>query len=315
METYHDMTQIRFPVERSGAKDREFSGGGIRGDVTGFSAASRSRMIRFMAKIRNQGDMLFLTLTYDDKAWSSGNGYFQRDFEAFRKRFERAHKRWSAIWRVEIKERKSGDLIGLQVPHFHLLVFTDRTGSDAQKESVRSNFVEWGKTAWHEITGSDDYHHLEFGFHCTALRNRKQAYSYVSKYVAKTDDDGIACGRRWGRIGTFDISCGEKNYLSSEEVVALKRLIKKWLKAKVRVPDQDAPQEEVEAWLIRMRKASRFARKFARIRDGDGFAVLGLGDNLREGDGFDFTAGFAQFLIEVKRQSAIANGEQIAWGS
>lgn len=253
---YADMLKVEtLPVE-NGVIERDSSrrGGGIRGTVSGFSKASRKRMIEFMAKVRNQGTMLFLTLTYDDMAWLVKSDAHHSDLEAFRKRFERAYPTWCALWRVEVKTRKSGILEGQDVPHFHMLIWTNEQHGDPDR--CAALFWKWGNVAWHEITGSAAPEHLEYGFHVTALKSRKHAYSYVSKYVAKEDDDTLEIGRRWGRIGNFDTSAGEVFRFNQDEYIEFRRLVKRWLR----------------------NRSTHYSRRFARQSSNKGCSVFGLGD-------------------------------------
>lgn len=260
--TYADMVKVEtLPVE-NGVIERDSSmrGGGLRGTVSGFSRASRKRMIEFMAKVRNQGTMLFLTLTYDDMAWLVKSDAHHSDLEAFRKRFERAYPTWCALWRVEVKTRKSGLLIGHDVPHFHMLIWTNESTNDP--DATAKAFWKWGNIAWHEITGSAAPEHLEYGFHVTALKSRKHAYSYVSKYVAKQDDDDLEIGRRWGRIGNFDTSAGEVFRFNQDEYIEFRRLVKRWLRS----------------------KNQRYSRRFARQSSGKGCTIFGLSDTIAGSD-------------------------------
>jgi len=257
-------------------------GGGIRGDIVGFSRAARKRMIEFMAKVRDEGDMYFVTMTYDDMSWLIKSNAHHDDFEAFRRRFERAFPNWKAIWRVEVKERKSGILTGQNVPHFHLLVFTGRHDDEQTQEAHAMGLQAWGVSAWGQILQTENSHFQEYGFHVSPVRNRKHAYSYVSKYIGKQDNDTIPCGRRWGRIGKFDTSHSETLTITEDEAIAFKRLVKRWLK----------------------NRNPKFAKRFAKVQSGAGFSVFGLGDCMYTTQHFGILCGYDQFIVEVRRQSA-----------
>lgn len=258
VQIYADLLKVKHTVQDAGLTELKSmnGGGGLRDTVQGFSRASRKRLIEFMAKVRNTESMMFLTMTYDDAAWIAKTDDHQRDIEAFRKRFERQFPTWKALWRVELKERKSGDLIGQVVPHFHMLIWTDKIRSENSMDALSNSFLGWGAIAWQEITNSHDDNHLQYGFHCTPVRNRKHAYKYVSKYIAKEDMDNYEIGRRWGRIGKFDCTVGEEFRLDRDEYVQFRRLVKKWLN----------------------NKNKSFAKKFARQSPEKGCAVFGLGD-------------------------------------
>ena len=289
------MLKVTSPDSLNGKMDRrtDFAGGGIRGDIVGFSRASRKRMIEFMAKVRNQGDMYFVTMTYDDMSWLLKHDDHHSDFEAFRRRFERAFPNWSAIWRVEVKERQTGALQGQNVPHFHLLVFTHRSDDDETKEAHAHGLQAWGVSAWGQILQAENPHFQNYGFHVQPVRNRKHAYSYVSKYIGKVDDDRIQAGRRWGRIGDFDTSCSETITLTDDEAIAFKRLVKRWLR----------------------NRNKGFSRRFNRGGKVSGYTVFGLGDTETEGTLRDMFGGYNQFIVEVKRQSHCQREQERGYGT
>lgn len=277
---YADMITVKYPDYANGVidRDRTFSGGGIRGNICGFSRASRKRMIEFMAKVRNYGDMYFVTMTYDDMSWLQKHDDHHSDFEAFRRRFERAFPNFRAIWRVEVKERLSGILKGNNVPHFHLLVFTNRRDSDEDKEANEQGLQAWGVGAWGEILHAENPSFTTYGFHVNQVRSRKHAYSYVSKYIAKMDEDGIEAGRRWGRIGQFDTTSSESLVLSDDEALEFKRMVRKWLK----------------------NRNKEFQRKLARTRNCTGYSIFGLGDTLQNGTNAGLFSLFSRMVIQAK---------------
>jgi len=305
LEVFADMIKVSMPDDRNGVKPRGRSGGasvfhkpefpfggviglnlncrpgGTRSSIAGFSRASRKRMIEFMARVRHNGSMLFLTMTYDDLSLVRDDLDLKAEFEAFRRRFERAFPTWAALWRIELQTRKSGIHEGKQVPHYHLLVFTEEKYEDAYLKTIAESFQSWGAVAWQEITTSFDPAHLVYGFHVTPVRSRKHAYSYVSKYVGKEAHDHFEIGRRWGRIGTFEIAASETFVLDDQEHIALRRLIKRWLK----------------------NKNPQFARRFSRMSASAGFSVLGLGDTRADGSPMHMFSGVNRFIVEVKRQS------------
>jgi len=292
---YADMIKVSMPDEINGRRDRdpEKSGGGIRGDIVGFSRASRKRMIEFMAKVRDDGDLYFVTMTYDDYSWITHCGGHQDQWEAFRRRIERAYQVCKALWRVELKEHKSGDLIGQLVPHFHMLVWTGGYNTDENKEKVAKSLRDWGVKAWGEILETENPQFANYGFHVSSVRNRKHAYSYVSKYIGKQDDDDIPCGRRWGRIGKFDCLSSETICLTDDEATYFKRLVKRWLR----------------------NKNTKFAQRFSRVQSTAGYTVFGLGDGMSLDGDYSIIAGIHQFIVEVRRWSAENDAREAGHGN
>jgi len=251
-----------------------------RGSVRGFSRASRKRMIEFMAKVRDTGAMFFATLTYPDHCPHNDDGAWNADFEAFRRRFERAYPTYRAIWRMELVARKSGDYIGVICPHYHLLIFADRSMTENETEETNDTLWAWLSNNWFEIASQDDDRHLEHGSHCNPVRSRKHAYAYVSKYVAKKAEDGLEVGRRWGRIGAFDTSASETHRLTDDEYVIFRRLVKRWLRNRSRA----------------------YASRWAKQSPSAGCTVFGLGDTRSDGIPHDVCSPHWQFIVEAKRQ-------------
>lgn len=263
-----------------------------RGTIKGFSRASRKRMIEFMAKVRQPGAMLFLTMTYDDTSLQREDLDFKAEFEAFRRRFERAYPNWRALWRTELETRKSGALQGLDVPHYHMIVFTGMALDTVEHEAVAETFQGWGVPVWQEITSSHDENHLIYGYHVTPVRSRKHAYSYVSKYVGKCANDTHEIGRRWGRIGKFDTSESETFHLSDNEMIEFRRLIRKWLKG----------------------RNTRYSKRFARQSSHLGFTVFGLGDTGKSDDVISPFASCWQFIIAAQQTVAIKRAIERGYG-
>ncbi len=93
-----------------------------RGKISEFTAASRRRMMELMAKVQQTTVPFFVTLTYPDEFPLYREDY-KRHLETF---FDRLQRRWpgaSVIWKLEFKERKSGENKGKIAPHYHLFVY------------------------------------------------------------------------------------------------------------------------------------------------------------------------------------------------
>ena len=238
----------------------------VRGVIVGFQRRPRSRMIRTLAKIRNVNGGHFFTLTFPDAVWTrfdagdqSGMARFaKRKLAAFQKALVRFEESAGGIWRLEFKSRKSGQLIGVCVPHFHLLVFGIENASLGLLRF-------WLSDAWYSIVGSEDAHHLQAGTNCRELTSRRHAAAYVSKYVGKEENDDFAAGRRWGVFGALDQSASAEFDLDGDQWVQFKRLVRGWLKS----------------------RRSRFAVVLARMPAQVGASVLGLGDESSRGSPLD----------------------------
>lgn len=93
-----------------------------RGEVNEFSAASRRRMLDLLAKIEVSQVPLFVTLTYPD-SFPLYSEEFKRHLEMFCARLQRRWPQAAVIWKLEFKERKSGESKGKVAPHYHLFVY------------------------------------------------------------------------------------------------------------------------------------------------------------------------------------------------
>jgi hypothetical protein len=174
---------------RSNVRGRR--GGGIRGDVQGFSRASRRNLLRRLAAIdrasfeASGGRALFVTLTYPH-AWPDDPEACKWHLKAFRKRLQRRYGPFAAFWRLGVQGRGAW--------HFHLLLFVGPSFGavgDARRFVAR---------AWYEICGEVSEGHLRAGTQVQELRSWKKATSYAERYLAKREvfPEGVTTGRVWG---------------------------------------------------------------------------------------------------------------------
>ena len=160
-------------------------GGGLRGKIVGFSAASARRLL-FNAR-NFPGLAVMVTLTYPAE-FPVGGRVVMDHWRRMRQWFHRqGHS--TGLWFKEFQARGA--------PHFHIFL----TGR-VDKSAVA--------TAWYAIVGSDDPRHLYAGTRTEALRNLDAAGAYAAKYAAKSLQkdvpDGFAnVGRFWGMWGKPEI--------------------------------------------------------------------------------------------------------------
>jgi len=101
-------------------------GGKPRGQIRGFTDASRLRLLRYIATVKwNEiQSALLCTLTYPDEiAARSPRRRTQDRLHFFAKVERKIGVKIPALWRLEWKDRLSGRYKGKLVPHFHLLLF------------------------------------------------------------------------------------------------------------------------------------------------------------------------------------------------
>lgn len=171
-------------------------GGGKRGKVTGFSKASRWRLLKTLAVVR-WGRSRMITLTYP--SWV-GVGVLEKNQSHLRAFVERWYRHYgyrpSFIWK---KEYTKADVI-----HFHLLQPQARWHDD---------FIAFVSRSWAEILATDRQGLVEkTATKVEFARTSRKAMSYVSKYIAKEQGDlpTYHRGRLWGWVGRDGFKLCEK---------------------------------------------------------------------------------------------------------
>lgn len=201
-------------------------GGGERGVVTGFSAASRRRLMRLIASLERGERPVFVTMTYPD-VFPDELDKWKRDIDVFGKRLARRHPHAAFLWRIEFKERKSGTSTGKIAPHFHLLVY----GVGYR------DLLGWVSRAWWGVVGSGDKDHLRVGTRVELIWSWGGIMRYVGKYIAKEDSYPKDWqGRVWGIVGRARLPWAVEVIISltEEQSIKLVRLGRKMIRAKGR---------------------------------------------------------------------------------
>jgi len=161
-------------------------GGGLRGKVKTFSAASRRRLRDTCHSIRRDALPVFVTLTYPGE-FPRDAGTWKRQLDNFSRSLHRIGRgRLGAIWKLEPQRRGA--------PHFHLLVWGVRN---------LKRFRQWLALSWYRIVGSGDVRHFRAGTQADQIRSYKGVTSYCSKYMGKLIDEGEAAAYGWDEPGRF----------------------------------------------------------------------------------------------------------------
>lgn len=252
-----------------------------RGTVTSFSRRSRKRMLEMLAKLRDASGGYFVTLTYPGRFdWSPSD--CKRHLHNFDKAIQRRFPNCGAFWRMELKERLSGESVGQVVPHFHLLIFGAHSPSLAYMR-------RWIKVTWSRIAAYPDSVPSLLRTQCDEITSRRHAANYASKYAAKEvvteefekfENCNIEWGRHWGVFGALDLSAQVTVSMSGDALIQFKRLVRSWLKS----------------------KGSGYAKRLAHIREDFGFSAFGLGDLSERcrGDLFDRTVMRMIFAVNLQ---------------
>ncbi len=240
-----------------------------RGQIRGFSRASRRRMMQFLAKVCLDGLLpLFGTTTYPD-IFPDEAEKFKRDIRALIERLKRRFLMVGLLWRLEFKKRKSGVNAGKVAPHFHWLLwnvplkfdFKSETGKWAKiskgrdgkwRETVnfydgdkiatvvnplsgQDRFTEWLSRNWYDIVGTGDLRHYNAGTNVKVLSSKREVFFYVSKYMGKAEDEpGCDCpGRFWGVVNPKNIPMGKRRLIpcTGKQAEQLMRLMRRYIRS------------------------------------------------------------------------------------
>jgi len=194
-----------------------------RGKITGFSSASRRRLLKTLFSLTEYPEH-FITLTYP-KEFPLDSRKWKRDIDTFEKALKRAFPRAWFVWKLEPQKRGA--------PHFHLL------GSFRQTSLTYRALCEWLSYTWYRIVGSGDVKHLKAGTNIKLPDSKVAVRKYISKYTGKTFtlDDLPDCwgepGRFWGIIGRANFPKRDALYLDLDfnEFVQVRRFLKRWLRS------------------------------------------------------------------------------------
>lgn len=225
---FADLVKIRAIPTPS--KDKRPQAGSGRKSITHFTRKSRKNMLERLAMTRNVNNAYFVTLTYPGRFIRTPK-IVKRDLAVLRKAMTRRWPTHGAIWRLELKTRKSGESAGQLVPHFHILIF------NVEARSVPL-LRQWIRHTWTRIVIESDEGKL-LRTQAEIVKSRRHAASYVSKYAAKDEDDLIDTtsqlelwGRRWGTWGNLDMSPSIVVQVPVNQLVEVKRLLRAWLKSR-----------------------------------------------------------------------------------
>jgi len=234
-------------THRGGQKE-DLIGGGLRGEVKGFSDASRRRLMYLIGGIRRDADLpLFITLTYPNAFPDAISS--KRHLRMFWKRLDRYLKSlevaYGLIWKLEPQKRGA--------PHYHILLW----GCSLE---VLSDFVPG---AWFDIAGGGDEKHLRWhkgefeNQHCVQqVYSRNGVMRYASKYLGKTFEvEGWQkVGRYWGIINRANIPFGElvQEDVTRSKAVEIIRYQRRFSKVKKRNNKSLTTFCDVDQWVDKL---------------------------------------------------------------
>lgn len=249
---------------------------GTKKPITTFTAKARRTMFRKMGKIRDLHSSYFVTLTYPG-LFDFTPDEVKAHFNAFKKRFFYRHEKAGFVWRLELKQRQSGASEGRLAPHFHLLIMKRNAGSfEALKDEISKNWFEV-VTDKNQRWTPEALDHFKAGTQVKPMHSRREAISYVSKYIGKVEEvqmheeDLSHWGRFWGVCGEIDYRPMFRIEIDRPQYVEIRREIAKAMNARERKKRFDRQGNPLPP-------KRGFARRLRRGGTMVGFAALGYGD-------------------------------------
>lgn len=178
-------------ISVSGVVEPGLRGGGERGEIEVFSAASRYRLFRQLHQLEFR-TVTFITLTYPN-IYPENPRVYKANLKEWRRRFEKVYGKIPAIWRLEFQERGA--------PHFHVMYL------DMGFVPVYDLCYLW-KSVTHTYDMAHEVNGVDLKLITDNTQQRLIAF-YLSKYIAKVDSRGQKdakknVGRWWGKWNIAD---------------------------------------------------------------------------------------------------------------
>jgi hypothetical protein len=131
--------------------------------------------------------LIFVSLSFHED-YPLDSIELKKFLDNYLKRILRSFPTISYIWRFEYQKRGA--------PHFHFIFLIPNQST----EVTIGKFIKSIRNHYLEVKGCHCFHCCKFGFDFDELENHSKAFSYISKYCAKVDeqDKHKYNGRKWG---------------------------------------------------------------------------------------------------------------------
>lgn len=237
-------------------------GGGVRGQIVAWSAASRARFARTVLAVdwsAYGGHLAFITLTYPGRAaeaFQCQNGRtLKAHMRAFCERWRRRYGRVLGAWKVEFQRRGQ--------PHLHIAMVVPEGRTI---EEVR-DFV---RVSWWEVVGSGDIQHFAAGTQTDWCLKSPVAYWLKNGVVDKVHQNLVPnafqdVGRIWGLWGVKP--SWQVSQVTPKEFARLRRILARLKRGKVRRRAFD--RQAVGVWAATRVDAVAIDRLLDRMRAGE----------------------------------------------
>ena len=231
---YPNMTEIK-PKNRPVAPALR-KRGGTKNKIIEFSRKSRRNFIKLLCKL-NELVELWQDFTFADDIMAGKTTQQRRDISneilnRFRRIVKEKYPDLWAIYKREWQSRKSGNLTGEHIPHFHIFIAVRNRPDDFEYISLALDLA----LIWVRCTKTEEFSKaLHVARHPNSYRlikNQRHAMSYASKYVVKSDEFKTeeSIGRSWGTLGDVRKSRPKIMEVTPEEAVKFKRVLRKKVK-------------------------------------------------------------------------------------
>jgi hypothetical protein len=229
LNIYPNMVEIRQTNDLKQSRNK--GSAGKKDIIKEFSRKSRREFIKLFCKMTDKL-VLWQDVTFSDDVMQNKlkrKEVSNKSLERFRRVVIEKYSAIKVAYKREWQPRKSGDLKGEHIPHFHMFMSVPDASEDYE---VIDLAIELAKI-WVDCTGTKEISKARrVALHPKSYRiikNQKQAIKYATKYITKPGgnwaDESI--GRSWGTIGKFNIAEPDKREMTPAEMVSVKRRFRK----------------------------------------------------------------------------------------
>ena len=248
---YPNMVEIRQtnPFKQSGNK----SSAGEKDIIKEFSKKSRTAFMKFLCKIEDE-IKLWQDVTFADDVMqikSERKDVSNKSLNRLRRKVLEKYPSVKIAYKREWEPRKSGNLKGEYIPHFHMFISVP----DMSEDYELFNLAEELARIWVDCTRTKEINKsLSVALHPKSYRiikSQKQAQKYATKYVTKPGENWAdeSIGRSWGTIGKFNIAKPQEKEMSPDEMVRVRRRFRKIAPKKHRM-QKALRHREISTFLI-----------------------------------------------------------------
>jgi hypothetical protein len=197
---------------------------GKKSIIKEFSKKSRRDFIKFLCKIKDKLH-LWQDITFADDVMqikSERKEVSNKALNRFRRRVLEKYSSIKIVYKREWMPRKSGNLTGEHIPHFHMFISVPAVSEDYDISNLPIELAR----IWVDCTGTKEIEKsLSVALHSKSYRkinDEKHAIKYATKYVTKPGGNWTeeSIGRSWGTIGKFDIAEPEEREMMENPVHA-----------------------------------------------------------------------------------------------